>query len=209
MRPGEPLRPKLTDFGIARIVDATRLTATGTMVGTAAYLSPEQAMGSPLSPATDIYSLGLVLLECIKGTVEYPGGAVESAVARLHRAPEIPEDLPAEWAHLLASMTAIEPAGQAHSRRPGDRPPPGPGFAGVRSRANWPRNIRGSFPPRRRGRRRPCFRPAMPQTQQPADDTAAANMHSRTRPAGGGGAAGAFWLASPSLGQRCSAGWPR
>ena len=49
------------------------------MVGTAAYLSPEQAMGSPLSPATDIYSLGLVLLECIKGTVEYPGGAVESA----------------------------------------------------------------------------------------------------------------------------------
>jgi eukaryotic-like serine/threonine-protein kinase len=109
IRPGEPLRPKLTDFGIARIVDATRLTATGTMVGTAAYLSPEQALGQPLSPATDIYSFGLVLLECIKGTVEYPGGAVESAVARLHRAPEIPEDLPAEWADLIRSMTAIEP----------------------------------------------------------------------------------------------------
>jgi serine/threonine protein kinase len=109
VRPGEPLRPKLTDFGIARIVDGTRLTATGTMVGTAAYLSPEQAMGSPLSPATDIYSLGLVLLECIKGTVEYPGSAVESAVARLHRAPVIPEDLPEEWQHLLSSMTAIEP----------------------------------------------------------------------------------------------------
>lgn len=109
VRPGEPLRPKLTDFGIARIVDGTRLTATGTMVGTAAYLSPEQAMGSPLSPATDIYSLGLVLLECIKGTVEYPGSAVESAVARLHRAPVIPEDLPDEWQHLLSSMTAIEP----------------------------------------------------------------------------------------------------
>jgi serine/threonine protein kinase len=109
IRPGEPLRPKLTDFGIARIVDATRLTATGTMVGTAAYLSPEQAMGQPLSPATDIYSLGLVLLECIKGVVEYPGGAVESAVARLHRAPEIPDDVPAEWADLLRSMTAIEP----------------------------------------------------------------------------------------------------
>jgi serine/threonine protein kinase len=93
-RPGEPVRPKLTDFGIARIVDGTRLTATGTMVGTAAYLSPEQAMGSPLSPASDIYSLGLVLLECIKGTVEYPGSAVESAVARLHRTPEIPADLP-------------------------------------------------------------------------------------------------------------------
>lgn len=109
IRPGEPLRPKLTDFGIARIVDSTRLTATGTMVGTAAYLSPEQALGRPLAPSTDIYSLGLVLLECIKGTVEYPGGAVESAVARLHRAPEIPEDLPSEWADLIRSMTAIEP----------------------------------------------------------------------------------------------------
>jgi serine/threonine protein kinase len=109
IRPGEPLRPKLTDFGIARIADGTRLTATGTMVGTAAYLSPEQALGSPLSPATDVYSLGLVLLECIKQTVEYPGSAVESAVARLHRAPEIPEDLPSEWADLIRSMTSIEP----------------------------------------------------------------------------------------------------
>jgi serine/threonine protein kinase len=109
IRPGEPLRPKLTDFGIARIVDGTRLTATGTMVGTAAYLSPEQAMGSPLSPATDIYSLGLVLLECIKQTMEYPGSAVESAVARLHRAPEIPSDVPSEWSDLIRSMTAIVP----------------------------------------------------------------------------------------------------
>ncbi|WP_426766264.1 serine/threonine-protein kinase [Pseudarthrobacter sp. 1G09] len=109
IRPGEPLRPKLTDFGIARIADSTRLTTTGTMVGTAAYLSPEQALGQPLSAATDIYSFGLVLIECIKGTVEYPGGAVESAVARLHRAPEIPDDLPAEWAQLLRSMTAVEP----------------------------------------------------------------------------------------------------
>ncbi|MET4589931.1 serine/threonine-protein kinase [Arthrobacter sp. 754] len=109
IRPGEPLRPKLTDFGIARIVDGTRLTATGTMVGTAAYLSPEQAMGSPLTPATDIYSFGLVLLECIKQTIEYPGSAVESAVARLHRAPEIPEDLPSEWADLIRSMTVLDP----------------------------------------------------------------------------------------------------
>ncbi|KRE71614.1 serine/threonine-protein kinase [Arthrobacter sp. Soil762] len=108
-RPGEPLRAKVADFGIARIDDATRLTVTGAMVGTAAYLSPEQAMGSPLTPATDIYSLGLVLLECIKQTMEYPGSAVESAVARLHRAPKIPADLPAEWADLIRSMTAIEP----------------------------------------------------------------------------------------------------
>jgi serine/threonine protein kinase len=109
VRPGEPLRPKLSDFGIARIIDGTRLTATGTMVGTAAYLSPEQARGADLGPASDIYSLGLVLLECIKGAVEYPGSAVESAVARLHRAPLIPGSVPVEWAELLRSMTATDP----------------------------------------------------------------------------------------------------
>lgn len=109
VRPGEPDRPKLTDFGIARIVDGTRLTATGTMVGTAAYLSPEQAKGEVMGPPSDIYSLGLVLLESIKGTVEYPGSAVESAVARLHRAPEIPQDLPPEWADLIQAMTALDP----------------------------------------------------------------------------------------------------
>lgn len=109
VRPGEPLRPKLTDFGIARILDETRLTTTGTMVGTAAYLSPEQARGADLGPATDIYSLGLVLLECIKGELEYPGSAVESAVARLHRAPAIPESVPARWAQLLRTMTALDP----------------------------------------------------------------------------------------------------
>lgn len=109
VRPGEPVRPKLTDFGIARIVDGTRLTVTGTLVGTAAYLSPEQAKGEPMGPASDIYSLGLVLLESVKCTVEYPGSAVESAVARLHRAPEIPADLPPEWADLIRAMTALDP----------------------------------------------------------------------------------------------------
>lgn len=109
VRPGEPLRPKLTDFGIARMMDGTRLTATGTMVGTAAYLSPEQSRGADLGPASDIYSLGLVLLECIKGEVEYPGSAVESAVARLHRAPGIPDAVPAEWATLIRAMTALDP----------------------------------------------------------------------------------------------------
>lgn len=108
-RPGEPLRAKVTDFGIARMTDSTRLTTTGAMVGTAAYLSPEQTMGSPLSPATDIYSLGLVLLECISQVMEYPGGAAESAVARLHRAPAIPGDLPAGWAELIRAMTSLDP----------------------------------------------------------------------------------------------------
>jgi serine/threonine protein kinase len=103
---------KLADFGIARIIEGTRLTATGTTIGTAAYLSPEQATGSALGPATDIYSLGLVLLECLTGTLEYPGSAVESAVARLHRPPRVPPALGSQWARLLSAMTAMEPSGR-------------------------------------------------------------------------------------------------
>ncbi|MGM7778519.1 serine/threonine-protein kinase [Arthrobacter sp. KNU-44] len=111
---GSPIRPKLTDFGIARIMEGTRLTATGTMVGTAAYLSPEQATGSVLGPSSDIYSLGLLLLECLTGKLEYPGTSVESAVARLHRPPRVPEALGARWVDLLTAMTLTEP-----SARPG------------------------------------------------------------------------------------------
>ncbi len=113
---GSPIRPKLTDFGIARIIEGTRLTATGTMVGTAAYLSPEQATGSTLGPASDIYSLGLLLLECLTGKLEYPGTSVESAVARLHRPPRVPEALGSRWVDLLTAMTSTQP-----SARPGAR----------------------------------------------------------------------------------------
>ncbi|GAB2745479.1 serine/threonine-protein kinase [Arthrobacter bambusae] len=111
---GSPIRPKLTDFGIARIIEGTRLTATGTMVGTAAYLSPEQATGSALGPASDIYSLGLLLLECLTAKLEYPGTSVESAVARLHRPPRVPQALGTRWVDLLTAMTSTEP-----SARPG------------------------------------------------------------------------------------------
>ena len=151
VRPGEPLRPKLTDFGIARIIDGTRLTATGTMVGTAAYLSPEQARGADLGPASDIYSLGLVLLECIKGAVEYPGGAIESAVARLHRSPEIPGDVPAEWSRLISSMTALNPLDRptaADLETPFGRP----WFRRTPRPAPWLRSPRGYFPHPRRVR---------------------------------------------------------
>jgi serine/threonine protein kinase len=102
--------PKLADFGIARLIEGSRLTATGATVGTATYLSPEQATGSPLTPASDIYSLGLVLIECLKGEPEYPGTPVESAVARLHRPPEIPSWISAEFADLLTAMTDVNPA---------------------------------------------------------------------------------------------------
>lgn len=101
---------KLTDLGIARLVDDAKVTATGTVIGTASYLSPEQAAGRPVTAATDVYSLGLVLLECLTGHREFPGTAVESATARLSRDPRIPESLGPAWGGLLRSMTSRDPA---------------------------------------------------------------------------------------------------
>lgn len=102
--------PKLTDFGIARLVDSARLTATGQSMGTATYFSPEQAQGLAITPACDVYSLGLVLLECLTGRVAFPGPAVASAAARVHRDPEIPASLGRGWVELLTAMTARKPA---------------------------------------------------------------------------------------------------
>ena len=99
------LYPKLTDFGIARLVEATVATAHGATIGTANYLSPEQAQGGTVAPSTDIYSLGLVLLESLTGEKAFPGPIVEAAVARLLRDPEIPESLGSEWVELLRAMT--------------------------------------------------------------------------------------------------------
>lgn len=82
-------RPKLADFGIAYLIDATRITSPGTLIGTAAYLSPEQAHGDPLTSASDIYSLGLVLLESLTGRRPFTGSAIEVTMARLLRDPEV------------------------------------------------------------------------------------------------------------------------
>jgi serine/threonine protein kinase len=112
VKPGNVLLgrvPKLTDFGIARLVDSAKVTTTGLMVGTAAYLAPEQVAGEQVGPAVDVYALGLLLLEVLTGNREYEGPPVEAAMARLHRAPQIPTTLPTGWAGLLTAMTAREP----------------------------------------------------------------------------------------------------
>lgn len=101
-------RPYLTDFGISRLVDATTRTVTGTLVGTAAYLAPEQVLGQPVGRPADVYALGLVLLECLTGRLEYDGGPLEAAIARLHRPPALPQALPDELASLLRDMTALD-----------------------------------------------------------------------------------------------------
>ena len=107
---GHDGRVRLTDFGIARLVDAAKVTATGLTVGTASYLSPEQVTAEPVGTASDVYSLGLVLLECLTGEREYPGSAVEVALARLSRPPQVAADLPDGWPGLLTAMTDRDPA---------------------------------------------------------------------------------------------------
>jgi len=102
-------RARLTDFGIALAAGVERLTADGVTTGTAAYLSPEQARGADVGPASDVYSLGLVLLQCFTRRREFPGSLVESAVARLSRDPVVPEPLPEHWKTLLRAMTAQDP----------------------------------------------------------------------------------------------------
>jgi eukaryotic-like serine/threonine-protein kinase len=109
----EPGGVRLADFGIAFFSDTTRMTAAGMCIGTAAYLAPEQLAGQA-GPAADVYALGLVVLECLTGTRCYPGTLVEAAMARLHRAPVVPVELPVWLRHTLRAMTA---------RDPGRRPP--------------------------------------------------------------------------------------
>jgi eukaryotic-like serine/threonine-protein kinase len=104
------LRPVVADFGVAAAIAATTTTAHGVVTGTAAYLSPEQVRGEPVLGPSDVYSLGLVLLECLTGRREYAGSSLEAAVARLHRAPEVPRTLTRSFADLLTAMTADSPA---------------------------------------------------------------------------------------------------
>ncbi len=86
---GESDRVKVTDFGIARAVGDSSLTATGSMLGTAHYISPEQASGSEVGPRSDIYSLGIVVYEMLTGTLPYTGDSA-IAVAMRHVAEEVP-----------------------------------------------------------------------------------------------------------------------
>jgi hypothetical protein len=104
----EPPRVRLADFGIALFSDTTRMTAAGACIGTAAYLAPEQLEGQ-VGPAADVYALGLVVLECLTGTRCYPGSLVQAAMARLHRAPVVPDELPVWLGHTLRAMTARDP----------------------------------------------------------------------------------------------------
>lgn len=116
-------RVKITDFGIARIADQVPLTATGQVMGTVQYLSPEQASGHPASPTTDIYSLGIVAYECLAGRRPFTGESqVAIAMAQINEAPpELPATVAEPVRNLvfacIAKNPADRPASAAHLAR--------------------------------------------------------------------------------------------
>ncbi|MFV0459933.1 MAG: protein kinase domain-containing protein [Actinomycetales bacterium] len=110
-------RVKITDFGIARAADAVPLTATGTVMGTARYLSPEQATGEATNPASDVYSLGVVAYEALAGHPPFTAESqVAQAMAHVHDEPlPLPEHLPPGVRALVMRMLAKYP-----NQRPAD-----------------------------------------------------------------------------------------
>ena len=103
---------KLTDFGIAQARDATPLTRTGMVVGTAQYLSPEQAQGMEVTAASDVYSLGVVAYECLSGARPFDGASqVAIALAHINRPPPpLPADVPPAVRLLVERALAKDPA---------------------------------------------------------------------------------------------------
>ena len=99
----------LADFGIAKFDDATTITAPGTTIGTVIYMAPEQLDGKRVGPAADIWSLGIVILECLTGKRVYDGSPSEVVAKRLTGPMVLPPDLPTPWVVLLSGMLDPRP----------------------------------------------------------------------------------------------------
>src|SRR5436190_14426483 len=119
-------RPKLADFGIARLaVGEGTLTEAGTVLGTAAYISPEQAAGEPASPASDVYSFGVILYRLLTGRLPFEGESVLD-MAAMHREVEPP---PIDWVRPDAPPRLAAIAAAALVKDPRLRPADGAALA--------------------------------------------------------------------------------
>jgi serine/threonine-protein kinase len=108
-------RAKIADFGIARLGGARTLTETGTLLGTAAYISPEQAQAQPATPASDVYAFGVILYRLLTGRLPFEAESpVELARMHIHERPrpvrEVRADAPPDLAALADAALAKDPA---------------------------------------------------------------------------------------------------
>ena len=153
---------RLADFGIARLLDGTAVTTTHQPMGTMPYIAPEQLEGHKVGPTADIYSLGLVLIECLTGRRVFDGAPAVAAAARLSRDPGIPAGLPEPWPAILHAMTVRDPlarptAGRVRAWLDGDETDLAPAVvpsAHTTTRRQPPARTEVGAPAVRRGRRR-------------------------------------------------------
>ncbi len=113
-------RVKVMDFGIARAGAASQMTEAGSIIGTAQYLSPEQARGAPVDQTSDLYSTGIVLYELLTGSVPFTGETpVEIAMKHLSQAPVPPSthrpEVPRDLDYVVLRALAKDPADRYHS----------------------------------------------------------------------------------------------
>jgi serine/threonine-protein kinase len=107
---------KITDFGTAHTIGSAAVTASGELIGTPGYLAPERAEGEQVTPASDLYSLGMVAYECLAGDPPFTGTALEVALAHRDRPlPPLPPSVGADVCAFVTRLTAKDPV-----RRMGD-----------------------------------------------------------------------------------------
>jgi eukaryotic-like serine/threonine-protein kinase len=113
---------KITDFGLAHAAGSAPLARTGMLICTPAYLAPERVSGATATPASDLYSLGIVAWECLAGAPPFDGMAIEVAFA--HREcplPPLPGGVPGEVGALVAELAAKDPATRPAAAQAADR----------------------------------------------------------------------------------------
>jgi serine/threonine-protein kinase len=107
---GEDGLVKITDFGIAHAAGSAPITGPGLVMGTTHYMAPERIGGAPATPASDLYSLGILIYECLTGLPPYDGGTAEVMAGHLYLPlPPLPSGVAPELDELIARLTAKDP----------------------------------------------------------------------------------------------------